>query len=310
MQDLAMCLAQQRKFEEADHLYRQILSLAPTAVLSSRVSFILHVMTYLAGSLQKQNRLNHAESLYRETIDRGVQELGAGHLTTIEARQHLADFLCYQSKHEEAQLMYRECFLLEQKIFGTHNVKTLLNMSILAVCLSHTSHLVEAEELLKVAVSGLELAVGPNDQMIIMSRQDLKSIMRLRYMRHVEVAMIMVQRAYFDEGEELCRIAVAGLERVLGPNDELIMKLQQLVDMVMQLRHARHEKSETAPSSAPCRRCRHRGIAKFSTGIVNFWQWIRPTEIAGFRWKRRGKEEQRAFEMVERQETCRERNQE
>ena len=104
LNNLAVFLDEQKKWDEAEPLYRETLMLREM-VLGKEHPDTLCIMYNLAAMLADQKRYEEAERIFRETLMLREMVLGKDHPDTLRTRDWLASVLSDQGKHEEAELM-------------------------------------------------------------------------------------------------------------------------------------------------------------------------------------------------------------
>ena len=97
MNNLAVCLDEQKKWDEAEPLYRETLMLREM-VLGKEHPDTLLTMYNLATMLADQERYEEAEQVFRETWMLSRTVLGKNHRDTLLTRDRLASVLRSQGK--------------------------------------------------------------------------------------------------------------------------------------------------------------------------------------------------------------------
>ena len=99
-----MALVDQKKYEEGERLYREMLMLREV-VLGKEHPDTLSSRNNLAVALVDQKKYEEGERLYREMLMLREVVLGKEHPDTVGTREDLASVLIHQGKHEEASLV-------------------------------------------------------------------------------------------------------------------------------------------------------------------------------------------------------------
>lgn len=143
---LASALTLQRRYDEAEKVYRDILEFREKGL------GIKHPDTYalfrLAFTLKMQQKLNEAENLFRRVSNLQKNTLGPEHPDTLVAMYFLASLLEDQEKANEAEQVYRKVFRLRKRTLGIEHPDTLKAMFKLG-CLSAKQGKPQTEHLLR-----------------------------------------------------------------------------------------------------------------------------------------------------------------
>ena len=111
MNNLAIVLNSQGKYEEAEQMHRQTLALRET-VLGREHPDTLDSMNNLALVLDSQGKYEEAEQTHRQTLALMETVLGREHPDTLASMNNLANVLDSQGKYEEADQMHRQTLAL------------------------------------------------------------------------------------------------------------------------------------------------------------------------------------------------------
>ncbi len=103
----------------------------------------------------RQNRLDEAESVHRETLEKRRRILGELHPRTINSIANLGELLFAAGKHAEAEPFLREAFEKRRKVLGASHPHTLASIDGLAGMLEAEARWNEAEPLRRHAASSL-----------------------------------------------------------------------------------------------------------------------------------------------------------
>ncbi|MCJ1443150.1 MAG: hypothetical protein MMC23_003648 [Stictis urceolatum] len=144
MNNLALVLNRQGKYEEAEAMHRQTLDLKE--VLGPQHLGTLTSMNNLASVLNSQGKYEEAEAMHRQTLDLKKEVLGLRHPDTLTSMNNLASVLNSQGKYEEAEAMHRQTLDLEKEVQGLRHPNTLTSMNNLASVLDRQGKYEEAEK--------------------------------------------------------------------------------------------------------------------------------------------------------------------
>ena len=92
MNNLALALSDQGKYEKAEEMHQQALGLSETVVGEEHPNTMTSVY-YLAYLLHLQQRLSEAGPLYQTTLTNYGKTLGSGHPITEGCRKHYSSML-------------------------------------------------------------------------------------------------------------------------------------------------------------------------------------------------------------------------
>ena len=143
MNNLAVMLSNQGKYDEAERIYPQALALSEK-VLGKDHPDTLSSMNNLAGLLKNQGKYDEAEPVYRQTLALREKVLAKEHPDTLCSMNNLAALLDSQGKYDEAEPIYRQALALQEKVLGKEHPNTLISMSNLAWLLNNQGKYDEA----------------------------------------------------------------------------------------------------------------------------------------------------------------------
>ena len=170
LNNLALCLNDMNKLEEALPLYRECLT-KRKQVLGDTHPHTLASLNNLAFCLNNMNKLEEALPLLRECLTKTKQFSGDTHPDTLSTLGNLANCLLEMKKLEEALPLYRECMTKSkqaqpQKIYPLNN---------LAFCLMEMKKFEEALPLFRECLPRYIETIGELDPHV------LKTIFRIAY---------------------------------------------------------------------------------------------------------------------------------
>ena len=112
MNNLAVVLTGQGKYEQAEEMHRQALGLSET-VLGKEHPATLTSMNNLATVLSNQGKYEQAEEMHRQALGLRETVLGKEHPDTLTSMNNLAVVLSDQGKYEQAEEMHRQALRAE-----------------------------------------------------------------------------------------------------------------------------------------------------------------------------------------------------
>jgi tetratricopeptide (TPR) repeat protein len=123
MISLADTLNDERKFPEAEELYRQGLAKLK-ATWGEDHPWVAYAISHLATCVQRQGRLAEAELLYRQALAMSKKSFDEKHPDVVGTTSALADVLRDEGKLAEAEEQFREVLRVRSKYLGATNPAT------------------------------------------------------------------------------------------------------------------------------------------------------------------------------------------
>ena len=130
------------------------------------------------------------------------EKLGQEHPDTLGSINNLASVLTGQYKNKEAEQLYRQVFILRDKILGPQHPDTLGTLNNLAVVLKNQARYNEAEHIYRQALESQETVLGREHPSTLITLSNLASVLN--------------QLHKFEHTEQLFREILVRMERVLG----------------------------------------------------------------------------------------------
>ncbi|RYP42629.1 hypothetical protein DL768_010304 [Monosporascus sp. mg162] len=146
MNNLAVVLDNQGKYDEAEQMHRQTLELKEK-VLGREHPDTLASMNNLALIWDSQGKYDEAEQMHRQTLELKEKVLGREHPSTLRSMNNLALVLDSQGKYDEAEQMHRQTLELKEKVLGRKHPDTLVSMNNLGLVLKSQGKYDEAEQM-------------------------------------------------------------------------------------------------------------------------------------------------------------------
>ena len=157
----ALTLSAQGRFEEAEPLYREALEIT-CETLGERHPENATRLNNLASLLKDTGRFEEAEPLYREALEITCETLGERHPENATRLNNLASLLKDTGRFEEAEPLYREALEIRRETLGTRHPDYAQSLNNLALLLRATDRSEEAEPLYREALEIVEAALGPD----------------------------------------------------------------------------------------------------------------------------------------------------
>ncbi|SDC81242.1 tetratricopeptide repeat protein [Paraburkholderia lycopersici] len=224
---LANILANQRRYAEAEPLYRKALDLAKTGLPSGH-PMIAYSLNNLGHVLSYQGQKAEAGQLYRQALDVTSGTLPAAHPDRIGTMANLASALVAQDKYDEAEKLCRSAMDLAEGAqipAGTLGVvkHTLGNL------FYQQGRYAEAEPFYRQALELEKEACSNNDEQMVGSL--------------ITLADVLDKQARYSESEPLYRQALALREKLTPDAKAEIATLQNSLATTL-FRLGRHEAAE------------------------------------------------------------------
>jgi tetratricopeptide (TPR) repeat protein len=201
MNNLALVLSDQGKYERAEETQRQVLGLCET-VLGKEHPHTLTSMDNLAVVLGSQGKYEEAEEIYRQALRLEETVLGKEHPSTLTSMNNLALVLSSQGKYEQAEEMYRLVLGLQKTILGKEHPSTLTSMNNLPLVLRNQGKYEQAEEMYRQVLGLRKTVLGKEHPSTLTSMNNLASVLS--------------DQGKYEQAEETQRQALRLRETMLG----------------------------------------------------------------------------------------------
>ena len=199
--DLATILFHEKRYEEAERLYRHTLTVRET-LLGKEHPDTLASMSSLAETLRVRDKIEEAEQMYRKTMMLSETLLGKDYPDTLTSMAGLALVLTEQGKYEEAERLYRKTIMLRETLLGKDHPDSFMSMDGLALVLTHQGKYEEAERLYRKTIMLRETLLGKDHPDSFMSMDGL--------------ALVLTHQGKYEEAERLYRKIIMLRETLLG----------------------------------------------------------------------------------------------
>jgi len=201
MNDLAVVLHKQGKFDKAEKMHRQVLMVRETTQGKNHPD-TLTSMNNLAVVLHRQGKYDMAEKMQRQVLMVRETTQGKNHPDTLTSMNNLALVLSEQDKFEEAEKINRQALALSETVLGKKHPDRLSSMNNLASVLNERGKYDEAEKMDRQVLMLREAMLGKEHPMTLISMNNL--------------AIVLTKQDKYNEAEEISRQALASSEIVLG----------------------------------------------------------------------------------------------
>ncbi len=201
LNDLAVLLSGQLRFDEALSLHQEALALrrrlpdATSGDVAQSLNNMSNVVVHLGD-------LASGEALLRECIEIRRRDLAPDHPHLANSLNGLGVLLYQQQKYAQAEAVYEECLAIKKRIFEPDHPELALSMINYGAVLIETERSAEAVPLLERA---LEIRVAKFGT-------DSRQVAALR--GHLGTALMKLGR--YDDAEEQLRLGLAGLRALFG----------------------------------------------------------------------------------------------
>ena len=253
MKKLALLTFEQKKFDQAEELYRRaVQEMEEAELLGSTHIFTIDTIGELCLVLHAQQKLDEAEALNRKVLKEQERTYGRSHSNTLETVHNLACVVRDQGKvpmwYEESELLFRRALEGRSEAFGRGHSKTIMTMSSLANILFEQEKLDEAESLYREAFRVREDIFGQRHPVTSDTATNLAILLHIRGKKDKDEAM-----SCFDEAELLLRNTLGFRESSFGSYD--IATIRSINQLALLLQD--HDKVNEALSlfSEGTRRC-------------------------------------------------------
>jgi tetratricopeptide (TPR) repeat protein/CHAT domain-containing protein len=159
--DIALVLAAQNRFAEAEPIYKRVLALQEKSLGPSHPN-IAATLTDLGNMYAAQARFQEAEAVFRRTLAISERSYGAAHVNTAIALNNLGNVQTSLGQHRTAEETFRRSLPIFERSSGADHPETLKTMSNLATAYEAQGRFGEAEPLYRRTLEALEKARGPS----------------------------------------------------------------------------------------------------------------------------------------------------
>ncbi len=175
---LARLLFAQRKLDEAEPLYTEVLTVR-RRTLGDEHPHTLISITNMGQLLHDQGKVGEAEPLFCEVLTGSRRTLGDEHRHTLISITNMALLLQDQGKLGEAEPLYREALTVRRRTLGDDHPETTGSMIELADCLHLQGRLDEALPLAQTSHSSRIIKLGTDHPRTLNSTHTLAILLRL-----------------------------------------------------------------------------------------------------------------------------------
>ncbi|KAJ9663362.1 hypothetical protein H2198_000879 [Neophaeococcomyces mojaviensis] len=200
MNDLALVLSNQGKYEQAEEMHGQTLEVQKK-VLGHEHPDTLTSMNNLALVLSRQGKYEQAEEMHGQTLEVQKKVLGHEHLTTLASMNNPAAVLSRQGKYERAKEMYRQTLELMKRVQGLEHSDILWSVGGLATVLRDQDKYKQAEEMYR-QILELQKVLGHEHPVTLTSMNNL--------------ALVLSRQGKYEQAEEMHGQTLEVQKKVLG----------------------------------------------------------------------------------------------
>jgi tetratricopeptide (TPR) repeat protein len=204
--NLALVLAEEEKYGEAEELFRRALAISEKEVGPEHRKTGTKLCN-LATMLWSQRRFGEAESLFRSALAIDEKVLGVNHPSLVFTLDGLANTLHNLGRYQEAEALLRRSLKLCEENLGPEHPDTAVCLNNLGSLLRAQSRFAEAEPLLRRALKVHQKKMG-HDHPLTMRMASNLFVALVRSGNHVEA-------------ESMILSAIATREEKLGPDHPL-----------------------------------------------------------------------------------------
>jgi tetratricopeptide (TPR) repeat protein len=202
---ISRILLLQKKYEEAEVIYRQTLKLGQQ-LLGRENEDTLQSAHELGHVLGEQEKYEEGEAIYKLTLKLRQKVLGKEHEDTLRSAHNLSFMLHSQGKFEEAEALLRQTLKSKQEVLGEENERTLNSAHELGYVLGEQEKYEEAEVIYKLTLKSRQKVLGKEHKDTLQSAHSLSAMLR--------------SQGKFEEAEALIRPTLKLRQRVLGTKNE------------------------------------------------------------------------------------------
>lgn len=202
VKQLARSLGWNGRWEEAGEWQRLCVFDDQRTTLGSLSPSRLQIASDLVHTLVLQDKLDEAEQLSKQVLERSDKIPGEGSAIALGTYAYLAEILLKQEKLEEAERLYRRVYGEWVGLYGQESEHAALSARRLGVVLLRMARFDEASKLLQCAYE---------DQKRLFGEEHVETLLTARI-----VGEVFLNQQRFDKAEKLLRHAYQGLERRLG----------------------------------------------------------------------------------------------
>ncbi len=201
LNNLALLYESQGRYEEAEPLYKQALSLRQE-LLGERHPDVASSLNNLAALYYWQGRCEEAEPLYKQALSLRQELLGERHPDVASSLNNLALLYDWQGRYGEAEPLYKQALSLRQELLGERHPDVASSLNNLALLYDWQGRYGEAEPLYKQALSLRQELLGERHPNVASSINNL--------------AVLYCSQGRYEEAEPLYKQALSLRQELLG----------------------------------------------------------------------------------------------
>ncbi|KAL8804713.1 MAG: hypothetical protein Q9182_002405 [Xanthomendoza sp. 2 TL-2023] len=181
-------------YDLAESLFCDVVRKA-ISLYGNKHPFTLNHMSELAAIIAQKGNLSGAEALSRRAYLGLGKALGGIHPDCLRAARRHADHICLQQRYDDAYQRHEDILTRLRMKYGDEHPETLLTMRSLGIDCALDRFYATAEEHLKLAFSGLEACLGPDDEDTLKAASALRIVEDLLLELRASMAGMLEERA-------------------------------------------------------------------------------------------------------------------
>ena len=203
LNNLALALDAQAKYNEAEPLYKRALAINEKALGPNHPSVAV-VLSNLGDLQRKEARYSEAELLYKRALAIDETALGPDHPFVADVLNNLAALYQAQGRFSEAEPLLERSLAIDEKALGPDHPSVAIDLNNLAILYKAQDEYNKAEALVKRALTITEKASGPDNPEVATRLNTL--------------AALYMEQGEYNEAEPLYKRALAIDEKAFGPD--------------------------------------------------------------------------------------------
>jgi tetratricopeptide (TPR) repeat protein len=215
----ALTIEAQGRYDEAEGLYRQALEIARATIGEGHPDYATGLGN-LADVVQAQGRYAEAEALYRQALEIDRATLGEGHPNYATRLGNLAGVVRAQGRYAEAEGLYRQALEITRATLGEGHPDYATRLNNLAGVVQDQGRHEEAEALYRQALEITRATLGEGHPSYAIRLNNLAGVVRAQG-RYAEAEglyheALEIDRATLGEGHPDYAIDLVNLGGLLG----------------------------------------------------------------------------------------------
>lgn len=163
----------------------------------------------MAGLLQDLDKLDEAETLFREVLAAHRETMGENHPSTQTSINNMGVILQQAGKFDEAEPLLREALDLQRQTLGNRHISTLTSANNMGGLLLDLGKTAEAEQMFRESYKGCRSLLGQRDSRTVSAAHRLGALLQARG-EHAEAAPLLAMT------QEVCALPSCGRGHATG----------------------------------------------------------------------------------------------